>query len=86
MSAYAKYANDAQDQIFSGLRQLATAQEQILNAAREGRPVTEELPTPAEVVTNAYNFTARLIDFQKENTLRWVNAFTATASKAQPKA
>jgi CHASE2 domain-containing sensor protein len=84
MSAYAKYANDAQEQFFAGLSQLSAAQEQILNAVKEGRPVTQELPTPAEVITNAYAFTGRLLDFQKEAALRWVNTVGEVAATAKP--
>ncbi|MBV9121042.1 MAG: hypothetical protein JOZ39_10065 [Chloroflexi bacterium] len=82
MSAYASYARQAQEQLFAGLSQLATAQEQILNAAKEGRPVIAELPTPVEFIENSFGFAARALDFQKEYALRWANLLAPKAPAA----
>ena len=82
MSAYATYARHAQEQIFAGLNELANAQEQLLNAVKEGRPVASELPTPSEVIENAYGFTGRLLDFQKDYALRLAGVFTPSAASA----
>ena len=78
MTAYAKFANDAQEQLFAGLNQLASAQEQLWTAAKAGK-LQEELPTPAEVVENAYGFAGRLLDFQKSYALRVASALDPKA-------
>ncbi|HLG69756.1 MAG TPA: hypothetical protein VK009_04955 [Chloroflexota bacterium] len=76
MSAYAQLAAQAQEQWFAGFKQLLAAQEQVWTAAKEGRSVAAELPTPAEVVENSFGFASRALELQKEYALRLVGAVT----------
>ena len=79
MSAYAQLAAQAQDQCFAGLKQLVNAQEQLWTAAREGRSVAAELPTPAEFIENSFGFASRALELQKDYALRLASAFTTRA-------
>ncbi len=79
MSAYAQLAAQAQEQWFAGLKQLVDAQEQVWTAAKEGRSVAAELPTPAEFIENSFGFASRSLELQKDYALRLAGAFAPKA-------
>lgn len=91
MSTYTKTMTQAQSKVLSGLKELTSAQEQVIAAARQaGGTTTEELPSLSQVIENAYGFAGQLLEVQRAAVLSWIEliapgaptgARTATAAK-----